>query len=101
MTLAEVNEAIAKAKGWEPSTWGVEHGKWASSDHNESTLWHHDPTDDPREWSRLLEELLSGDCPTRFVSHSLGMWSVSGVWGSTLGEAVCRAWFAWKGAADV
>lgn len=110
MTTAEVNAAIAKAKGWvrysdvakPPYTDPTRRPwKWVDAENEE---FRGDPTDDPREWSRLLEEL---PLPELWRCSDSGRWAcrfhaatAETQNGDTLGEAVCRAYLAWMGVYD-
>ena len=100
MKTAEVNAAIARLKGW------TEYDCYRDEKNGEPST--PDFCVEPHEWAALLEEML-GDESISVVIASRAFevgWTRNGVrelFGGDLnitatatGEAVCRAWLAWK-----
>lgn len=100
MTIAEVNAEIAKAKGWERSSYSAPDLMWRDP---VSRHCHNNPTDDPREWASLLEEMLAAGVDLIFTSDGL-MKACKGstgdaeafcaveLWKPSIGDGVCRVW---------
>ena len=113
MTTAEVNAAIAKAKGWTEGFGLPGHPPWMDMDamNPEREDYHRNPTDDPREWSKLMLEMLEAgiDClfcddgsfeASRGYPGGPDAFCATALWKPSIGEAVCRTWLRWKGVSD-